>query len=72
MVQFKYNKNLFLKGTKKMDTITYVFNNHGDAIAIHIIGGSHTQSYLQDLSTYDGLPVRDYRRDAEKVDYYPQ
>jgi hypothetical protein len=55
-----------------METIKYVFNNHGDAIAIHIIGGSHTQSYLQDLSTYDNLPVRDYRRGAEQVDYYPK
>jgi len=55
-----------------MDTTTYVFNNQGDAIAIHIIGGSHTQSYLQDLSTYEDIPVRDYRRGAEQVDYYPQ
>ena len=55
-----------------METIKYVFNNHGDAIAIHIIGGSHTQSYLQDLSTYNDLPVRDYRRGAEQVDYYPK
>ena len=41
-------------------------------ISIHIYGGDYSQSFLQSLSNRESLTVRDYRKGAEKVDYFPQ
>ena len=41
-------------------------------ISIHIYGGDYSQSFLQSLSNRESLTVRDYRKGAEKVDYFPE
>ena len=56
-----------------MNDTKYIWDaGYNYPISIHIYGGDYSQSFLQSLSNRENLTVRDYRKGAEKVDYYPK